>query len=98
MYGEKGKDDVKPISPGDIIDIKIDFDLNRIYYFHNEYLQGFIAPQKHVLKEGTIYPSVDMAVNTTIVLLNNNPVMDLNRKWKALLSQLPSKKNTLFHK
>ena len=40
MSGENSLDDVQPFAVNDILDIKVDFDKNRIYYFHNNKLQG----------------------------------------------------------
>jgi hypothetical protein len=60
MYGEKSIDTVKSIESGDIIDIKIDFTTNRIIYFNNGQLQGWITPHKPLI-EGILYPCVNFS-------------------------------------
>ncbi len=93
MFGEASKDDVKAVSVGDVIDVKIDFTANRIYYYNNEELQGFLTPQKKLV-EGTIYPSANLAQGTKLVFRNEedyDSLLDPNRKWKRLLAEFPSK-------
>jgi hypothetical protein len=92
MYGEKSQDNVRPICVGDIIDVKIDFDLNRIYYFNNEELQGFFSPFKKVLKDGCIYPCVDMSIGSELVFMSEEEAkLDIRRSWSRLLRECPSK-------
>ena len=56
MYGETSIDDAAPFNEGDIIDVKVDFEANRIYYFLNNVLQGYVAPTQ-VLKKVEIIKS-----------------------------------------
>jgi hypothetical protein len=85
MHGEMSIDDAKPFSPGDIIDVKIDFDTNRVYYFHNEKLQGYIAPTQNILVENKIFPCVDMSAGTAITLRNDDrPELDINQTIQRL--------------
>jgi len=85
MHGEMSIDDAKSYSPGDLIDIKVDFDTNRIYFFHNEKLQGYIAPTQNILLEGKIFPCVDMSAGTSITLRNDDrPELDINQTIQKL--------------
>jgi len=70
MNGEANVVDVEPIKAGDIISIKIDFDGNKVLYFHNDRLQGVIVCTKNILQEGKIYPAVDLSVHTEVMIRN----------------------------
>jgi len=90
MAGEKSKDGVMPISVGDVIDIVVDFDAQRIYFYNNERLQGYL-PSSKVLREGTLYPCANLSVGSEVLLRQETPKLEKNKKWKALLAELPSK-------
>ncbi len=66
MHGEVSKDEIQPLVVGDLLDVRVDFSTNRVYFFHNEKLQGYLAPTQNSLKEGKLYPCIDMAVGTEI--------------------------------
>jgi len=85
MYGETSKDDVKPLQPNDIVDIKLDFEANRIYFFCNDILQGYIAPTQNTLREGRLFPAVNLSVGAELTLRNvDNPELDITQKIQQL--------------
>lgn len=66
MYGEAPSGEVAAINEGDIIDVKVDFDTNLIYYFNNNVEQGVIACTKNKLIEGELYPCVNLSLGTEV--------------------------------
>eukprot|EP01116_Phalansterium_solitarium_P014642 TRINITY_DN323_c1_g1_i12.p5 TRINITY_DN323_c1_g1~~TRINITY_DN323_c1_g1_i12.p5 ORF type:complete len:112 (+),score=47.36 TRINITY_DN323_c1_g1_i12:283-618(+) len=53
MHGEQPVE-VQEIRVGDILDVKMDFAAQRLYFYNNEQLQGCIAPSKQVFKDGRL--------------------------------------------
>jgi hypothetical protein len=102
MFGEKAIENVKPLAPKDFIDIVTDFAANRIYFYHNERLQGFIAPIKVSLRDGLLFPCANLSgrveycnsntsVGCQLMLCDESvPILEKNMKWKKLLAELPS--------
>lgn len=85
MGGEASIDDAESFQINDIIDIKVDFDKNRIYYFHNTRLQGYLTPSAFVFKEGKVFPCVSMAIDSELSFVNTPiPELDINQKIERL--------------
>jgi len=103
MPGERHRDNVNPFMVSDVIDVRIDFDSNRIYFFHNYALQGYLAPTQHSLKENKLFPAVDLSTGTEVQICNDdNPELNMirsiqrflmkedNVNWKRPLKQFPT--------
>jgi len=61
----------------------VDFDRNRVYYFQNEKLQGYLSPSKSPLIHGTVYPCVALSVGSKVKLINNeHPTLETDEYWK----------------
>ncbi len=86
MYGENTTE-VKEFVVGDVIDVLIDFDSNRIYYFNNELLQGWVACNRSLLLEGKLFTCVNLSYGTQVMLYNMetlHPKPNLNLNMKPL--------------
>jgi hypothetical protein len=71
LHGE-GPKLVEPLHPGSIVDVKLDFDQHRIYYWHDDRLQGYITCTKHKLSESALYPAINMSIGTEVEFRNND--------------------------
>jgi hypothetical protein len=79
MYAEEQKDVFQVISVGDIIDVKVDFDANRIYYWKNDQLVGYVTASKRKLREGELFPGAAFSVGTRLSFVNDEtPKLDLS--------------------
>ncbi len=90
MYGEgilsplylvltcsQGPKIVAPVTAGSFIDVKVDFDAQRVYYWFNDILQGYFRCTKFVLEEGKLYPCANLSIGTEVTLRNDDdPVLD----------------------
>lgn len=72
MYGENSHDNATPLNTGDFVDVKIDFESNRIFYFRNLQLEGFIAPSQSSFKEGKLYPCVSLGFESSVRFANES--------------------------
>ncbi len=71
------------IRVGDMIDVKIDFDINIIFYFNNDVLQGVVACTKNKLPEGQIWPCVNLSHGSEVTLRNFDlPTLDTTYQWR----------------
>jgi len=87
MRGEVSIDNAEPLQAGDIVDILLDFNLNRLYFFRNQKLQGYIAPTQSILLEDKIFPACCISAGTTITLRNYDPVeLELSQKIKKMMT------------
>lgn len=86
------------LSPGDTIDIRVDFERNRIYFFRNNVIEWFMCPSR-VLQQvgnidvvndkGTLYPCIAMAVGGKVVLKNDEkPNLCIYSKLNDTLAML----------
>ena len=57
--------------PSDVIDIKIDFDNNKIYFMNSDRYVGIMKPTKLQLQEGVYYWGVNLSVGTEIQIDNS---------------------------
>lgn len=72
MHGEPTIKGVTEIFNGDVIDIKVDFDQNRIFFMNNEKLVGHVKPKSN-LEEDQYFWGVNLSVDTS-VCIDNNPM------------------------
>jgi len=101
MHGEDVKDAAR-IAVGDIVDVAVDFDNDNIFYWLNEKLQGHISCKHHILPEGQIYPCINLASGTEVVLRDsdsvtlNMPIEKHKEEKKKLIDAVKRGKYELF--
>jgi len=76
LRGGKSKEHVKPIIAGDILDVVVQFDKNKICYFNNGEFQGKLTSRKPLLP-GVLYPCANLAIGSEVTLRNNDSPPDL---------------------
>lgn len=89
MFGETPHDVVEPFRIGDFIDVMIDFNKNRVYFFNNMRLQWFFSPSIN-LKEGTLYPCIAMATGAKVEIRDDKPKLNLCKNWDSVVSKNPT--------
>jgi hypothetical protein len=58
------------VAPGDHVGVRVDFNLNRVYFYNNDLVQGFVTCDEGVLREGEVFPAVGLAVGTSLTFVN----------------------------
>lgn len=77
-YGEKTKP-VSPLANGDIVGVRVDFDNQCIYYYLNGIFEGKVECTKRKMKEGHVYPCIDLSIGSQVMIMNVNsfPHLDI---------------------
>jgi len=63
-----------PIMANDIIDVLVDFNTNKVYFWNNSRFVGVISHSSVVFQENKIYPCVNLSSTTVVTLLQNSPM------------------------
>jgi len=90
MMGEQLKK-VSLIVPGDLIDVYVDFDDQKVHFWKNEKYQGYLESAKMKMQEGKLFPTANLSPNSKVFLCQKGEEMtldeieDLNAAQEAAL-------------
>jgi len=94
MMGEQLKK-VSLIVPGDLIDVYVDFDDQKVHFWKNEKYQGYLDSVKMKMQEGKLYPTTNLSPNSKVFFCQKGEEMtldeieDLNAAQEAALTENP---------